>query len=194
MKKGLGKVILGVILMVTAAVIVITAAVSIFGQLWKTEKTFAGPGTVEVTIREPGKYYLWNSYRITFENKSYNQSKSMPEGTVAGLKNNESGQVIGFNPNRAFSLSSGDEARVSIGYFDIQRTGKYDLTVAGFAETRIFSWGKSEGSNIVSTAISIIGIDMILTTGAVILIIVGLRQMIRKKSMTETTSCPPPVK
>jgi len=36
------------------------------------------PGTQEVIIEKPGRYYLWNDFRTVYAGKSYDQSEHIP--------------------------------------------------------------------------------------------------------------------
>ena len=78
MRRGYKKIIGGGMLFVVGMILPFAIIISIIFQ--SDDITFRAPGSVEVTIEKPGRYYLYNNYSAVFEGRSYSFDEKLPNG------------------------------------------------------------------------------------------------------------------
>lgn len=103
---------------------------------------FKVPGTVEVTVEEPGRYYLWNEHRTVFGGKTYNRSNSIPDGMKIRITRARSGEPFEFVGDTSISSSSGSSSKRTIGYIEVKEPGRVEVAVTGGEEERVFSFAR----------------------------------------------------
>ncbi len=104
---------------------------------------FKVPGITQVTVEEPGHYYLWNDYHTVFEGKSYTRSDTLPDGMEFKIRNQATGKLFNFVTDLSISSNRGMSSSNSIGYVDVTAPQKIEIEVIGGAEDRIFSFSRS---------------------------------------------------
>lgn len=100
------------------------------------------PGSMHISVQEPGKYYLWDDYETVFKGRTYFHPEGLPGGlriTLMKVDSNEHIEIVG---DSSFTSKRGSSSRRSIGYFDLLK-GEYLLKVQGDTEPRVFSFGQS---------------------------------------------------
>ena len=104
---------------------------------------FRVPGSTQIIVEEPGRYYLWNNYQTVFEGKSYNRSKTIPDGMEFKISNKETSKPFDFVTHLSISSNRGTSSSNSIGYVDVLSPGRVDIEIVGGGEERIFSFSRS---------------------------------------------------
>lgn len=135
------KVILGIILCTAAVLAPGLWILSLVNAYEDRTVSFRAPGTLEVKVEAPARYFVWNEYRTIFEGRTYSSEKSLPEGVEFLLEDVETGEALPLQTNATISFSTGGRQRTSIGYFSIEERGGYRLTIRGLEQPRIFSFG-----------------------------------------------------
>ena len=142
MRKGLKTLIAGIVL-VLLGLFVIPAVILLAIFLPDHEDlSFQVPGQVEISVEEPGNYYLWNDYVTFFEGKSYRRSEEIPDGLAIGVQG-EDGKEVVFHRNSSVTLDFGDRQQRSVGYVSVADPGTLLISVSGNFEPRIFSFSRS---------------------------------------------------
>jgi hypothetical protein len=103
--------------------------------------TFQVPSVQTIDITEPGTYLLWHNNRIEFEGTVYNKAAFLPDQTVIRLEKN--GQVIPPRHSWDATTTSGNHQKIEVGRYDLTQMGAYRLSVSGFTEPHVFSFGRS---------------------------------------------------
>jgi hypothetical protein len=104
-------------------------------------ETFCVPSVQTIEVTEPGTYLVWHNNRISFDGTFYNKSAALPDQTVIRLE--QDGNVIA--PQRSWGSSSSSEQsqKIEVGRYELTEKGTYTLSVTGFTEPHIFSFGLS---------------------------------------------------
>ncbi len=178
MKKPGKQILTGVILFVLGAIVIPTAftvLAFIHAANCKPLAKFEIPAQATVTVEEPGRYYLWNNYQTVFEGKAYSDSRDVPDGLEFSLVDTQTGDAVEFMTNASISVTSNNDEKNSIGYFEIDQPGDYTLSVSGSTLPRVCSLGKTIFSlRNVLAFIACFGFTMALGLGGFVLVIVGL--------------------
>jgi hypothetical protein len=142
MKAESKIIIAGIILFVLGAFVIPLAVVLSLILDDSNEVQFKIPATTQVTIEEPGRYYLWNEYQIVFKGISYNRSKSIPDGIEIKIRNKNTGELYEFISDTSICSSSGGSSKNSIGYIEVHDAGSIDIEIAGGNKESIFSFSQ----------------------------------------------------
>lgn len=179
MNKGFKKIIIGVIVFIAGIILPLIPIIEVFFQ---DDITFQAPGSIEVSIGEPGEYCLWHNYKGVFKGQSYSFERQLPEGLSFFLTEKESGSTVPMKTDSSVSSESGSKKKASIGYFEIKNSGKYLLSISGNAQKRVFSFGRSISEKIFSILGNIL-ISLVFAFIAVIvsfvLIVLGIIDIVR---------------
>ena len=140
MKPGVKSILLGIFLLITGMIILPVAIMLSFVFVDTHEQYFEVPGSSKLTIDEPGRYYLWNNYKLFHEGKTYNQSVDLPNGLTIEAKGTAGDYEIHSSTN--ISFNSGSDSSQSIAYIDIEESDTVEITVKNLDETRMFSISK----------------------------------------------------
>ncbi|MGI6240494.1 MAG: hypothetical protein ACOYJW_00970 [Candidatus Omnitrophota bacterium] len=181
MKNGAKKAIGGGILFFVAGIIPFAFVIPIFFH--GERPVLRAPGTIEISIKKPGKYVVWNNYNTTFEGNTYFFGKELPGGLSFSLNEKFSGTTIPFQTSSGTTVTIGEEEKVSVGYFKVTNAGQYKLTITGDAGNRIFSFEKSMLENVGNFFLALIGgivLAIILLVVAVVFIIQGIIELGRE--------------
>jgi hypothetical protein len=181
MKGNVKYIILGVVIFVAGAVATPIVLVTYLFTLEDQTQKFKIPGRLEVSIEEPGKYYLWNEYRCVFEGKTHSSSRELPNGIFFELVGMNTSEKPPLNSNQSMSVSSGNDLSVSIGYYKVTQPDDYILEVFGETEERIFSFGTSRFSKIMIAVATGGAISMVVSLTGIAVVIYGIVQLVKKK-------------
>lgn len=118
------------------------------------ETQFEVPGTTEVSVSKPGRYYLWNNFRTVYKGRSYNRPQNIPDGLQIRIHDTNAGELP-FISDPHISETIGNASKNSIGYVEVERPGRLTIEVQGNGENRIFSFSRSFSSQIVIVALSV---------------------------------------
>lgn len=178
------KLILGILLFGIAFVGPMILIAPFLSSLADGVVSFEASGELEVTVEEPDRYYVWNVHTTVYEGRSYSQSKTLPSGVTFSLTEVETGEEIPFETDLSISTTTGANESHSVGYFEVEKSGAYLLTIGGLDEPRIFAFGPSIFGDFVSI-FGWVGLGLLVAFGLVIagilLIIFGAIEMSRKK-------------
>jgi hypothetical protein len=181
-KKGVKKIIGGGLLFIFAMLLPFACVIPFF-VLEGKDRIFRAPGSIEVSVEKPGRYYLWDNYSTVFEGRSYSFEKELPNGLVFSLIEKESGSVIPLNADSSVSSDSGNQKKVTVGYFELTRPGTYLLSITGNTETRIFSFGRSLFGHIILIIFGVlfaVTISFAVAIGSFVFIVLGIIELVRE--------------
>lgn len=146
------------------------------------EVQFKIPGNTLYTIKEPGRYYLWNEYQTIYEGLSYNRSKSIPDGIRITIRDKETGSLFDFIGYTSMSSTGSASAKNSIGYIDAQNIGTISINIAGGNEERIFSFSKFGLWKILGRVFGGIGLAMLISLIGGGLVVWGIIKLSKKNN------------
>lgn len=190
MKPGLKTIIAGILLLFCAVMVFPLFIVVPFFLQKSDDVQFKVPGGKEVTVKEPGRYYLWNNFNTVYEGKSYAQSEAVPNGMTIEIRD-ESGHLLPFVSNNLTTVTTegnNENSKKSIGYVQIDHPEKLEIQVSGGNEERIFSFSKSDVLKIFLTIFGAVSIAALTGLPAIGLIIWGIIKLNRRNK----TATPPP--
>lgn len=142
MKSGIKIIIIGGALTILGAFIIPVLAIIPLLLADRNEVQFKAPGTIQVPVDKPGRYYLWNEYQTIYKGRSYNRSERIPDGMEIRIKDS-SGQLLEFVSNGSMSSQIGSNFKQSVGYVEVKNTGIVDIEVSGGNQEMIFSFSRS---------------------------------------------------
>jgi hypothetical protein len=181
MKKGVKKLIGGGLLLMVGLVIPFACFIPMFFQ--EKGSALQAPGSLEISIKTPGKYVLWNNYSTVFEGRSYSFRKELPNGLSFSLNEKSSGSQVPFQSGPGMLFTSGSEGKASVGSFEVAKAGRYLLTVTGNPEKRIFSFERSllgkAGSFFLFLVLGIL-LSFAAGAGALVFIVLGIVDLVRE--------------
>lgn len=136
---------LGVFLLCTAGVIItIYGAVKSFPE----GTQFQAPGSVTITVKQPGEYVIWDEQVTFFNGKSYQNSEDLPGGVQIKVRDEQTGRPFQFSPSTGGTETIGNVKRKSIGDVSINSPGTYIIDVSGSFPERVFYVRRSALSNV----------------------------------------------
>jgi hypothetical protein len=178
MKPGVKTIIAGTVLFVLGAFVIPLLFILPLILGGANELQFRVPGTIQAVVDEPGSYYLWNDYETVYFGKSYNRSKTIPDGTEIRIRN-ENGEQLAFVSDKSISESSGSSSKNSIGYVTVQKPGKINIEVTGGSEERIFSFSRSRVLKFLGILLGGFSLSMLFAIGGLSIAIWGIIKLIR---------------
>ena len=193
MKPGILTLITGVALFVLGAFIfpVLVVLPLILGK--SSAVQFKVPGIIEVPVEVPGRYYLWNDFEIVYKGKSYDRSKSIPDGMEIRIWNTN-GDLLEFVSDSSISSSGDAGGSNSIGYVTVQSPGKVRIEIVGGNEERIFSFSRSRFLAIFSRIAGGLSLSMLVGLGGIGMIVWGIVKLVRTSKKGGELGAPPPVR
>jgi len=178
-RKGWGKVILGSVLMVAPLFVFIVSAIFYFSQSDSETNQFLVPGSMEVEIEEPGKYYLWHDHVTLFNGTSFSMPKEIPHGVKMEIRGAD-GEALALKGGLSTSVSSGNHSKVSIGYVEVDKAGWVKVSVSGDFEDRVFSLSKSSFGIFFGAIFGGVVLVGAMGTVGLVLLILGIVELARK--------------
>ena len=182
MKRGIKTIIAGVIFLIGASVVPFLFLLPLPLILQQqNENQFKVPGSLQVSVEKPGRYYLWNDFRTVYNGQSFNRSERIPDGMNIRVEDS-SGHQVNFVSDTSISSTTGGSAKNSIGYVEIEHPGKVTVHVSGTVEERIFSFSQSGILKMFLYILRGIGACVIFGLAGVGLIVWGIVKLVSKKS------------
>lgn len=173
MKRGVKTIIAGVVLFITGAVFVPVACILLLIFNRSNDVQFKVPGTKEINIEKPGRYYLWNDYQTIYHGKSYSRSKHIPDGMEIKIRDAD-GAPLSFIADTSISSEDNGLAENSIGYVEVKSPGKVEIEISGGNEERIFSFAPSNILKIVGLIFGTIGLSALIAISGIAVGIWGI--------------------
>jgi hypothetical protein len=189
MKPGIKTIIAGGVMFLVGAFVV--PLLFILPLILEHEQAaqFKAPGSIEVAVKKPGRYYLWNDYQAVYNGKSYNRSESIPDGLEIRIRDAD-GHELQIVSDGSISTSGGSSAKKSIGYVGVEHPGKVTVQVTGGSEDRIFSFSQSGLLRIFGLILGGFGLSVIVAVGGIGLVIWGSVKLVRANRKGEPNAAP----
>ena|SRR6185312_15855960 len=178
MKRGIKTIIAGVIFLVVAFVVPFLFILPLLME-HQNENQFKVPGSIQVTVEKPGRYYLWNDFRTVYKGQSFNRSEHIPDGLNIHIADS-GGHPFNFLSDTSISSTNGASAKNSVGYVEIEHPGKITVQVSGNTEERIFSFSKSGLLKVFLFIVGGFGASAVFGLAGLGLIIWGIVKFVRK--------------
>jgi len=167
-KKGIKPLSIGVLVLVIGIALIPLIVLKVIKSTPEPQQ-FLVPGKVEVSVSEPGKYYLWNDHQTFYEGKFYNSGDTLPN--VEFYVTDETGKRLSVKKDASTTIDLGETSKKSIGYIDVENSEMLTIGVEGEFNERVFSFSENH-------ALRIIGAIMGGFVCAGILLFVGLALVI----------------
>ncbi len=138
MKRGSKRIILGLALLIGGG----TVGVMTFSRLYRgdaLDPLHAATGEFQVSVDQPGRYYIWDHTLTHHEGETIRQQDDFPEGVSFAFLNS-GGQPLDFQPDTGESWSIGNHVKASVGYVDITKPGNITAVVKGGNGERLVSF------------------------------------------------------
>jgi len=172
MKPGIKSIIVGGVLALVGLVgafgiPLLVILPSLLGE--SNQVQFKAPGTIKVSVEQPGRWYLWNDFRTVYEGKNYNRSEGIPDGMEIRVYNSK-GELLEFVADTSLSSEGGGSWKNSIGYVEVESPAELRIEVSGGNEERILSFSQSGllkmfglilGGELLSSLVAISGIGLV---------------------------------
>lgn len=170
---GIGKIVLGALLLIGGPfALFVWFFVAIFTSSG-SDYQFIAPGEFEMLVEDPGNFTLWNSYAVSYEGKRYSSGPDLPHGMeIAVFAENRS--ELAFIPRTGTSVSSGSEAKESVGYVKVEDPGFIRFLVSGDFEKRVFSVSKGGPGDIFRILLISILVGAASVIAGIIFLVLGL--------------------
>ncbi len=193
MKKGIGKIILGVGIFASCIILPLAGVFYlVFTQDGGTR--LKAPGSVEIKVEDVGTYTLSNNFSTVYQGKSYSDSSKLPDGMTFLLTNKTTGETVPLTSGMNSTMTSGEEKSCSVGSFEVKAPGKYVLTISGNQKPRIFTFSKSflgRGIMIVFLIIGGFVLSFVGAAVALLLIVMGIINLVKGTQNTQMPHPPP---
>lgn len=186
MKKGVGKLIVGAIVLAGAGLV--APLVIIFAPLLTAESylTLEAPGQGTFLVEEPVSLTLWYDHEAIYEGTTY-QTGTVPSGWSFRLAGQSGDTAYELQTIQADLTKSGMHSEsVAVGNFVDLEPGEYTLSIEGEGEPRIFSLQEAWFTGDFSKTFLYLGISGIFALLGVVLFITGLVQAVRKSPSAES--------
>ncbi len=185
MKPGVKTITAGVVLFLVGAIAVPLLVILPLALMESKDTQFQAPGSVEVTVKEPGRYYLWNDFRTVYQGRSYDRSERIPDGIIFQIKD-ANGAPLHFSSDTSITSTSGGSSRKSIGYVRVETPGKLAIEVSGQTDDRVFSFSQSGLLKMFGLIFGGIGLSLLVAFAGVGLLIWGIVKLVRANKLAKT--------
>jgi len=149
------------------------------------EVQFKVPGTQEVNIEKPGRYYLWNDFRTVYAGKSYDQSEHIPGGMQIEIRDAD-GNLLPFTSDISMSSIAEGSAKNVIGYVEVKKPGRMKIDVSGGSDERVFSLGPTNSARIFLLLLGGFGLSALVGLAGFGLGIWGIIKLVRSNKQDKT--------
>lgn len=181
MKPGIKTIIAGGVTFLLGAIVVPLLFVLPLFFEHHDDAQFKVPGSTEVVLKEPGRYYLWNDFRTIYNGKSYDRSETIPDGLDIHIRDADGHQLEFVSDASTSMSSSSSSAKKSIGYVEVEHPGKVTIQVSGGNEERIFSFSQSGLLKMFGLILGAVGLSLITALAGLALIVWGIVKLTRSK-------------
>ena len=187
MKPGLKTLIIGITLFILGGFVIPLLLILPIFLNESSEQQFLIPGSKELSVEEPSRYYLWNDFQTVFEGKSFSRSENIPDGLEIAVTDG-TGRTLAFKGDTSISSSSGSSSKNSIGYVEVSEPSELLVTVTGASEERVFSFSESIFPKIFLAIFSGGMASMLVTFIGFGLGVWGVIKLVRNKSSEQGSS------
>ncbi|WP_339136426.1 MAG: hypothetical protein WGN25_00905 [Candidatus Electrothrix sp. GW3-4] len=192
MQPGSKTILLGLILFILGG-IAFPAAILLPLLLGDSiDKQFSVPGTLQVTIEEPGRYYLWNEYQTIFKGRTYNRPEDLPDGMEISITDTATGRPFAFITSSSMSMHGGNEEKRSIGYIKVSKPTEIRVEISGDNEGRIFSFARATFFETLKRIFGGIALAFFAGSSGIGLVIWGIVRSVRAKDREDQDIPPAP--
>ncbi len=190
MKTGLGAIITGAVLFAAGAFAV--PAVVLLPLILNQSKAqqFLVPGSLEVVVEKPGRYYLWNDFQTVFNGRTYNSPEALPDGLEITITR-DNGNRLTFVSDGSTTSSGGTSSKKSIGYVELAGAADLTIAVSGDVDERVFSFAPSNIMKILGLIFGGMGVSVLLALAGIALSIIGLVRLSRNSGPPRQHAPPP---
>jgi len=101
---------------------------------------FLAPGEVQVSVTVPGDYIVWHEHRTVYQERAFNVSQAMPDGTRYRVMGPD-GRSITVEPQSGMTSEGSEGRSVSVAHFQAPISGPYRVFVEGGSEQRVMAVG-----------------------------------------------------
>jgi len=141
-EPGLKTLIIGIALFILGGFVIPFVLILPLFRNESANTQFLIPGSKEVIVEKPGRYYLWNDFQTVYDGRSFSRSEHIPDGLEIAVTD-DTGKTLAFNSDTSTSSGSGRNSKKSIGYVEVSDPGKLMVSVSGDSEERVFSFSQS---------------------------------------------------
>jgi hypothetical protein len=180
MRKGLKTLIAGIMLFLVGGVLAPLAIILPIILNDSDGQQFLIPGSTEVTITEPGRYYLWNDFQTVYDGKSFDRSERIPDGLEIVVKD-EAGNSLLFKRDTSISSNVGSSSKKSIGYVEVDKPGKLTVSVSGSSDQRVFSFSQFDFLRLLGFVFGGIALAVIMSLAGIGITIWGIVKLVKNK-------------
>ena len=132
---------------------------------------FRTPGTIPFELANPGTYVLWHDAQAVFQGRIYNNSSDLPDDLRVSLVDVETGNEVYMRRAIGTRRLSKKHIRHTVGKFDIEKPGDYELSVAGDEQARIFAMGSSYMGKLAVAAVACAALNLVGWIGSLAIVI-----------------------
>ena len=150
---------------IAAAVALVFQLMSVIGDA----QQFLAPGKHAFVVEHPGKHVVWNDHRTVFQGRTYDLPERLPDGLRILVTESASNKSLEVSSSRGASSKTAEAERVSIASFEAPAPGRYEISVEGNFEPRVFSVGPNILPQLFLTIGGAIGAMFLALTAAVVL-------------------------
>jgi len=188
MKPGIKTIIAGGVTFLLGAFVVPLLFILPLILGHQQDARFKAPGSIEVAVKEPGRYYLWNDFRTIYNGKSYDRAETIPDGLEFQVRDAE-GHLLELVSDASISMSSGSSAKKSIGYVEVEHPCKVTVQVSGGEET-IFSFSQFGWLRMLGLVVGAVGLSMVVAIAGLALIVWGIVKVVRATRRGDPNAAP----
>lgn len=193
MNKGAKLIVIGIVLFFLGFIPSIKVFVSAFSQE-KDDVIIVAPGTAELSVDKPGRYYLWDNVAIMHKGHFYNFGDTLPSDISFSVREKLTGAEKPLVSDMSFSYQEGSQKKLILGHFELDKLGKYVVIIDGNKEKRIFSLSKKNPFDQFASFFKAIGLGFLAGFIAVLFIVWGVVILVRDSKSAQNqqpTNYPP---
>jgi len=144
---------------------------------------FSTPGSTSFELADPGPYVLSHDARAVFQGQVYDNSSDLPDRLRISLVNTDTGNEIYMRRGIGTRRLSERHVRHTVGKFDVETPGNYELSVTGDNKVRIFAMGPSYMGKLTMAAVACAGLNLVGWIGALVITMTVLVKRIHMKRL-----------
>jgi uncharacterized membrane protein len=115
---------------------------------WEESTQFLVPGRAVLDLGA-GNHVVWNDHVTVFEGRSYQSSRTLPDGVRVAVTG--SGGGIALRSASGATYKGSNTEQVAVMQFDVPQPGRYEIAVEGDFQPRVFSVGPDHVSAVLWT-------------------------------------------
>lgn len=103
----------------------------------------SAPGESTVDVHKAGGFKFWNKVTTVQDGKLEDHPHEVPSGTVITIRRLRDGETVPWVESIGMRMTTNGDSRVSFGSVSFTEPGRYQVTVSGFEERRVFYLAES---------------------------------------------------